>query len=300
MRTQTRDEYITSIQRAVERICENLDSPLDIQRVASEVGFSRFHFGRIFHAFVGETPAQLAIRLKMERAADMLLGRKASVTEVAFEAGYESLEGFSRAFRSAYGMPPSEFADQRADPRIDSPNGLHWHGDRATLIGLLSRREAYIMEHRVEHYPARYYVGIRHSGAYNTIGGTFGKLFPLLGKNQLPFGMGVARFLDDPGAVAEDQLRSEACVMTAEPVRLSAEAEADGFVAGVFPEGDYLVALHKGAYSELGKAWDRFCRDVLPESGREVSDQPSFEVYLNDCSQVKEEELRTEMCFLLK
>ena len=84
--------------------------------LAEQVFLSRFHFGRVFRHVVGETPGGMERRLRMERAASELRDTRRDVTEIAFDAGYESLEGFSRAFRRAYGLPPSHYREQTAIP----------------------------------------------------------------------------------------------------------------------------------------------------------------------------------------
>ncbi len=61
----------------------------------------------------------------LERAA-WQLQQGGSVTEVAWAAGYESVEGFSRAFTRAYGRPPST-VDATSPHWLPAPNGIHFH-----------------------------------------------------------------------------------------------------------------------------------------------------------------------------
>src|SRR5687768_1916825 len=76
---------------------------------ADRVNLSRFHFQRMFVRCLGETPGELRRRLLLERAAHELVATSRSVTHIAFDAEYESLEGFSRAFRRTYGLSPSHY-----------------------------------------------------------------------------------------------------------------------------------------------------------------------------------------------
>ena len=62
----------------------------------------------------------------LERAA-WQLRQGASVTDTAFAAGYESVEGFSRAFARAFGHPPSASARPPAATGCPRPNGIHFH-----------------------------------------------------------------------------------------------------------------------------------------------------------------------------
>src|SRR5574337_1715649 len=69
----------------------------------------------------------------LERAA-WRLGRGATVTEAGLEAGYEAVEAFSRAFRRAFGVPPSRFAREPRDFRLAAPNAIHFHPPSGLLL----------------------------------------------------------------------------------------------------------------------------------------------------------------------
>ena len=94
---------------------------------ADFVHLSRFHFQRVFLRYLGETPGDLRRRLRLERAAHTLCTSRLAVTTVAFDAGYESVEGFSRAFHRAYGIAPSHYR-RIPFPRLHLPcaNGIHY------------------------------------------------------------------------------------------------------------------------------------------------------------------------------
>lgn len=85
---------------------------------------SEFHFSRQVSRLTGEPPAALRRRVMLERAAWRLQGGQ-GVAAVAADEGWSSPEVFSRAFRRAYGVPPSQAAD--VDFWLDAPNGLHFH-----------------------------------------------------------------------------------------------------------------------------------------------------------------------------
>ena len=104
----TKHFYQKAIQRAIAAAFRAPDATP--ATLAEAAGFSAFHFSRMFTGMVGESPGEFLRRLRLERAARALQSRE-RVTEVAFDAGYESLEAFSRAFRAAFGCAPSEFAD---------------------------------------------------------------------------------------------------------------------------------------------------------------------------------------------
>ncbi len=116
-----------------DRLRELLDAVLDedhrtLGDMAGGAYASPYHFSRVLSRDAGEAPVAMRRRVMLERAA-WRIRQGASVTDAAWEAGYESLEGFSRAFARAYGHPPSSAAEQQdgASPWLPAPNGIHFH-----------------------------------------------------------------------------------------------------------------------------------------------------------------------------
>src|SRR5262245_59232504 len=131
MKPVTRSFYEMAIQGTIEQIAANLDGALDLECLGQRAGLSPFHFHRVFRGMVGETPLELIRRLRMERAAWRLARSTGSITDIAFDAGYETHEAFTRAFRASYSTSPSGFR-QRTHPRIEivATCGVHYsaHG----------------------------------------------------------------------------------------------------------------------------------------------------------------------------
>src|SRR5687768_6412389 len=102
MRRDTEQSYQERLLKVLVHIQDHLDEPLRLDALASIACFSPYHFHRIFTGMVGEPVHEHVRRLRLERAAMRLRGTDISVTELAFEAGYETLESFIRAFRSLF------------------------------------------------------------------------------------------------------------------------------------------------------------------------------------------------------
>ena len=115
--------------RRRDRLRELLDAVVDsgnadVAEMARSSFASEFHFSRQVSRLTGEPPAALRRRVMLERAA-WRLQRGEGVAAVAADEGWSSPEVFSRAFRRAYGVPPSQAAD--VDFWLSAPNGLHFH-----------------------------------------------------------------------------------------------------------------------------------------------------------------------------
>ncbi|MGH3880074.1 MAG: helix-turn-helix transcriptional regulator [Actinophytocola sp.] len=83
--------------------------PLDLNAMAAEAGFSRYHFAREFRNAFGETPGGYLSRRRVERAKDLLAAANLTVTEVCMVVGFTSLGSFSRRFTELVGCSPSEY-----------------------------------------------------------------------------------------------------------------------------------------------------------------------------------------------
>lgn len=114
-----------------DRLRELLDAVLaednpTLEAMARDAFASPYHLTRVLSRDAGEAPVALRRRVLLERAA-WRLREGASVTDAAWEAGYESVEGFSRAFSRAYGHPPSESAGRAGGTWLPAANGIHFH-----------------------------------------------------------------------------------------------------------------------------------------------------------------------------
>jgi AraC-like DNA-binding protein/uncharacterized damage-inducible protein DinB len=99
-------------------VANSLDSQAKTQDLARQAYQSRTQFHRVFRTVVDETPGAMRRRLLLERAAYQLAHTGISVTDVALDANYSSLEAFTRAFRKAFRISPSRYRRMR---------GLHFH-----------------------------------------------------------------------------------------------------------------------------------------------------------------------------
>lgn len=95
--------------------------------LAARLYLSRFHADRVVRGVAGEPPGALRRRVLLERAAYRLITTRATVLDVAVEAGYGSNEAFTRAFSRAYGVAPREFRARPGPIRLDAPNDVHFH-----------------------------------------------------------------------------------------------------------------------------------------------------------------------------
>lgn len=100
--------YINSIKKALNYIENNLLEDIDLSAIAKEAGYSLYHFHRIFKGIVGDSMKDYVRKRRFTEAAKELVYTNKSIVEIGIKYGYESREGFSRAFEKVYGRNPSE------------------------------------------------------------------------------------------------------------------------------------------------------------------------------------------------
>jgi AraC family transcriptional regulator len=117
-------------------VANSLDTPAKTQDLARQAYQSRTQFHRLFRTVVEETPAAMRRRLLLERAAYQLVHTVTSVTDVALDANYSSLEAFTRAFRKAFRISPSLYRRMR-DPHFHLPalNKIHFFAPGSSTKG---------------------------------------------------------------------------------------------------------------------------------------------------------------------
>jgi len=291
MRRRTRLDHEERIEDAIRYIVENLDETIDLRDLADGVCLSRFHFHRVFQALAGETVGEVARRLRLERAASRLRTTETPITELAFEAGYATHEAFIRAFRAAFGCTPSALRRRlKYDGQLPTPNGVHY--GEPLRIRFVALKGEITMQVEIREMGPRKAVCFAHRGPYFMIGQTFGKLGAWLAETGLTPGLGIGIYYDDPEATPADELRSDAGTIVPDDFVTDDPRVHIVDVAG----GTYAVGLHAGPYDGLPNAWGEMVGKWLPASGYSFGASPGFELYLNDCTKVPPDELRTEIC----
>ena len=128
---------LPALRRARDLIDRDYAEPLDLDAMAAEAGYSRYHFARAFTTAYGETPRAYLTRRRIERAKTLLRTANLSVTEICFLVGFSSLGSFSSRFRELVGETPSEF--QRRYAATGAP---HIPGCLLFMWGLAERSSA--------------------------------------------------------------------------------------------------------------------------------------------------------------
>jgi AraC-like DNA-binding protein/ligand-binding sensor protein len=96
-----------AVERARTFIQEHLGEPLSLPQVARAANTSTFYFCKVFKRSTGLTFTDYLARARVEKTKQLLLNPHVRVSEAAYEAGFQSLSQFNRAFRRVTGESPS-------------------------------------------------------------------------------------------------------------------------------------------------------------------------------------------------
>jgi len=101
------------VRQVTDYMNVHLDEAVALQQLADLLGLSRFHFCTAFRKATGLTPHQWLVRIRMERAQELLADGRLTVTDVALAVGYQTPSSFTQAFRAAVGFTPSAYRASR-------------------------------------------------------------------------------------------------------------------------------------------------------------------------------------------
>lgn len=102
-----RKRMLNELNHVIDYIEDHLTDDLSLEKISEYAGVSNYHFRKIFFYISGLTLSEYIKNRKLSEAnKDLLNGEK--VTDVAFKYGYESIDGFTRAFKKWSGFLPSD------------------------------------------------------------------------------------------------------------------------------------------------------------------------------------------------
>lgn len=262
---------LKDLNKVIDYIEENLTKDLSLQDISDYANVSDFHFRKIFFYLSGMTLSEYIKNRRLSEAGmELLNGEK--VTDIALKYGYQSLDGFTRAFKKWSGILPSDVYKNGTSKTFPKINFY------------LSFKGGTSMEFRIENKPAFYLAGVS-------------KRVPMQfeGVNE--------EIVKLAYSITEDQRKEMRSLQNIEPkeiINASYEADAnflkeEGFLThliGVLttsenvsenlekvfvPEGTWAVFPNEGPFpSTLQNTMAKVYSEWLPSSNYEVINQPSF------------------------
>jgi AraC family transcriptional regulator len=253
----------------------------------------------------GETPFEFLMRIRLEKAASLLLmNPRETISEIAYLCGYSSLPVFSRNFKAYFDVSASEWRKTY----LNDPDGLdEFHSNNrqterntgqtmsnsdqagSSSTGYFSQQYEPLkwrtkMELNkgveIKDFPKTTIAYVRHTGPYKGNEGLFEKLYADLfawaGPRNLSSQPDVRTFNvyhDDPGVTEEEKLRLSV------GLSVPSDTKVDGQIGKMdLDGGKYVVARFELGPMDYQKAWSWLFGDWFPSSGYQPADGPCFEM----------------------
>ncbi|MDB4836967.1 AraC family transcriptional regulator [Marinomonas sp.] len=279
--------YDQDVLRVCEYIQLHLDDELNVDTLTSVSGFSKYHFHRIFSSYTGFSITKFIHISRLKRASLRLAFKPAiKIIDIGFEAGFDSAEAFSRAFKREFGQSPSQFRK--------SPEWVDWRSKTRlphSNIGqnMNTQRDVIIID-----FPTTKVAALEHHGAPELHYETTIKFIAWRKESKLSpvntsksYGIPYA----DPQLVKPEDFRFDLCG----EVEQAVPENDHGVVNKIIPAGRCAVVRHMGGRDNLRDSVYYLYRDWLPMHQEMCRDFPVFFHYHNFIQDVNEHELITDV-----
>ncbi len=107
-------DWIQGFQRSVDYIEEHITEPIDIGNIARVMNISGYYYQKLFNVLCGFGVGEYIRNRRLALAGSELMATDERVIDIALKYGYDTPEGFTRAFTRFHGVPPS--AVRRGSP----------------------------------------------------------------------------------------------------------------------------------------------------------------------------------------
>ena len=97
------------VKKVLNYIEGNIEKEINVDNIARSVGYSKFYLNRLFSQCTGITIYKYLQSRRLTIAAEKLIKTDDPITKIAYEAGYESQQAFSLAFKQLYVYPPKTY-----------------------------------------------------------------------------------------------------------------------------------------------------------------------------------------------
>ena len=120
------DEHIEAVQRMQDYIEANLDTNITMADLANVSKYSPWYSYRLFVDLLHMTPAVYIRRLRLSKSALRLRDEKVKIIDVALDSGFESVDGYQRAFYKEFGCNPYEYSIRPTPIYLFKPYGIKY------------------------------------------------------------------------------------------------------------------------------------------------------------------------------
>ena len=146
------DERIEAVQRMQDYIAGHLDGEISMADLADAARYSPWYAHRLFREHTGYAPAEYIRRMRLAQSALRLKTEHARIIDMAFDLGFSSVDGYTRAFRKEFGINPGEYARSPVPIKLFVAYGVKFRNLRKEYSTMAEPKHVFI---QVIHKPRR-------------------------------------------------------------------------------------------------------------------------------------------------
>ncbi len=94
---------------AINYINDNFDSPIDLESIATQIGYNRCYFSHIFKEYMGMSVWDYVCIKRIEKALMLLKTTDSNIINIAFECGFNNTANFNKIFKKYTNVTPHVF-----------------------------------------------------------------------------------------------------------------------------------------------------------------------------------------------
>lgn len=99
------------VGKVIDYIEQNIENEINLDTISKNIGYSKFYLNRVFTEEAGITIYKYLQNRRLTIAAEKLVKTDKPVTQIAYEAGYDTQQSFSFAFKKVFLCPPKAYRD---------------------------------------------------------------------------------------------------------------------------------------------------------------------------------------------
>jgi len=104
------------LQKALDIVNLHLsDTDFNIEVFGKEMAMSRQQMHRKFRALVNQSATEFIRTIRLKKAAELLIQKSGTVSEIAYDVGFNTLSYFTKSFQEQFGVTPSEYSEKYSE-----------------------------------------------------------------------------------------------------------------------------------------------------------------------------------------
>lgn len=280
--------YTSSHREAIARVLAYIDNhrdhELNLDSLAKVAHVSKFHFHRVFKAYMRISLGQYIKLKRLESGMWKLIHTQDNTLEIALDVGYENHSAFTRAFKKEMGCSPEAFKTRFSEDRRLAISKLQ--GNPPVFLGIRNRMTTDIFY-------------MRGQGSYFlAVIAAWKDLITDLKANQINTDSqtfyGISQ--DDPNAEGNEKEDLRFDVGVEATVEIKRKEEQLAAKRGAIAGGKFAVFLHKGALDRLSDSYYFIYGKWIYDNKITLRDQRPFIKYRTPLdSEISDQEREVEI-----